>query len=173
MNGSGGGLHLSSLAVPSAAFVGSFSTPIFNAAPISGLGLTGGAVTFMFPTMGGLQSLTYPTGSFSNAAGSFAGLSGGPPGGGVMPLNGVLFICLFNGGGGGAAFGCGAMPGLNLVVPLGVAGVGGTTEFTGAAGLTAVGAPWTIGSAAVFTSTVMGFAHDPCCCSARGSSRSG
>ena len=165
VNGSGGGLHLSSLAIGAGAFMGAASTPVFNAAPLSGALLAGGTVTNMF-TIGGMIpiTLTYPTGSFSNAAGSFSGLSGGPPGGGVMPLNGFLFICLFAGGGGGGALGCGATvpsPAANIVIPLNVAGFGGTTARSGPVAVTVAGAPWTVGAASAFGSAVTGFVHGP------------
>ncbi len=161
LNGSGGAGHLSSLVLAQGDFVGTAATPVFNIAPISGLLVAGGVVTNMI-TIGGMFTITfaYPTGSASNATGSFVNLSAGPPGGGAMPLNGVLIICLFAGGGGGAANGCGNSPGSNLVVPLTPIGGGGSTFATAGVNITAVGAPWTIGTAAVQASTAMGFAHD-------------
>jgi len=84
-----------------------------------------------------------------NAAGTIMG------GGGAIPLVGVAKVCLFGT--------CPAPPPANLSVPLGVLGAGGAVFVTGMLGLnvTAVGAPWTIGTAAVGTLTQMGFVHGP------------
>ena len=158
VNGSGGGGHLSSFAIGANAFQGTASTPIFNNSPISGYLLAGGTMTRVFTIPPMLMfTFVYPTGSFSNAAGSFAGLSGGPTGGGAMPVNGILFICLFALGGG-----CDNNPGSNIVIPLGVVGAGGTTVRTGVGyNATVIGAPWTRGTATVGVSTIMGFVHGP------------
>jgi hypothetical protein len=69
--------------------------------------------------------------------------------GGLMPIAGVNKICLFGSG-------CGA--GVNLAVPISVVGgvTGGTDSVTVAVNVTVVGAPWTQGTAAVGTVTVMG-----------------
>jgi hypothetical protein len=80
-----------------------------------------------------------------NGAGSFA-----LPGGGPMAVLGAAKVCLFGPCSGAVA---------NLVVPLDVVGAGGTTYVSGAVNVTVVGAPWTTGTAAVGTSTVMGFVH--------------
>lgn len=74
------------------------------------------------------------------------------PGGGSMAIHGVSKVCLFGP--------CSA-PVANLEVPLDVVGVGGTTYVTGAVNVTVVGAPWTIGTAEIGTSTVMGYGHGP------------
>ncbi len=160
INGSGGGPHISDLDLAQGAFAGTAATPVFNASPISGLLVAGGTVTQMFMAMAATFTFVYPTGSASNATGSFGNISAGPPGGGVMALNGVVLVCLFAGGG-GAALGCGGTPASNLVVPLSPIGQGGSAFATAGVNITAFGAPWTIGTAAVQASTVMGFAHDP------------
>ena len=157
VNNSAGGLHLTTLHIGPGDFAGTGSAPVFNAGPISGLLLAGG--TTRNTGMGMTGTVVYPTGSASNMTGSFANLSGGAPSGGVMGLSGVLFVCLFAGGGGGAALGCGGFPASNLVVPLAPVGAGGATFATAGVNITAIGAPWTIGTAAVQASTVMGFAH--------------
>lgn len=85
--------------------------------------------------------------TFANAAGVLAP-------GGALALPGVAKVCLF------AA--CGAAPPSNLSVPLGVVGAGGTTvASSGAIAVTLVGAPWTLGTAAVGDLTTAGFAHGP------------
>jgi hypothetical protein len=74
-----------------------------------------------------------------------------------MPLRGVGLICFFDA--------CSASPSANLVVPLTVAGQGGTAYATGAVNVTAIGAPWTLATASVLQFngpvTEMGFAHGP------------
>ncbi len=159
VNGSGGGAHLNTLVLPAGAFVGSAATPVFNTSPISGLIVAGGVVTTMFMAMAATFTFVYPTGSASNLTGTFVNISAGPPGGGTMGLSGVVLVCLFAGGGGGAALGCGGGPGSNLIVPLGPIGAGGVAFATAGVNITAIGAPWTIGVAAIATSTAMGFAH--------------
>jgi hypothetical protein len=82
-----------------------------------------------------------------NGAGTIMG------GGGVIPLLGVAKVCLF-----GA---CPAFPVGNLSIPLNVVGAGGAHFVVGIVNLTAIGAPWTVGTAAVGSITQMGFAHGP------------
>jgi len=76
-----------------------------------------------------------------NLTGSFGGISGGPPGGGVMGLQGLAKICL--------PFGldCSVFIPLPLSPTTGGAGfgIGGTRTATGAVNLTFQDAPWTIG----------------------------
>ncbi len=83
----------------------------------------------------------------SNAAGTFA-----KPDPGSIGLFGVAKVCLFGPCSGATA---------NLVVPLAVVGVGGTTYATGAVNVTVVGAPWTSGTVTVGASTAHGFSHGP------------
>ncbi len=137
VNGSGGGVHLSSLTIPAGVFVGSASVVVYNAAPVSGHLLTG---------------------SVSNGGGSFAGLSNSANNTvGVMALSGVGIVCLFDA--------CSGFPGANLIVPLSVVGQGGTATATGLINITAIGAPWLKNTASVSIGatviTIMGFAHGP------------
>jgi hypothetical protein len=125
VNGSGAGGHLTSLALDAGVFQAEHLEIAFyvpTVFPIAGIGLT-----------------------FDNGAGSFAG-SGGAGFGGVMPLLGVMKICLHAMCGSAAA---------NLSVPLSI-GVSATRFGTGAVNLTVVGAPWTTGTAVVGTATRMG-----------------
>ena len=82
----------------------------------------------------------------TNGPAAFAGAGGGAFGG-VMPLHGVMKLCLFGP--------CSAA-GVNVDIPLSVVGKGGFVAATGAVTLTAVGAPWTTGTAVIGTHTVMG-----------------
>ena len=84
-----------------------------------------------------------------NGAGSFAG----GPLVGPMPLNGVMKACFF-------AY-CGSAPPANMLVPLTVAGVGGSATVSSLVNVTVSGAPWTVGTAALGTLTQMGFRHGP------------
>jgi hypothetical protein len=88
-----------------------------------------------------------------NGAGSFA-VSGGV-GGGTMPINGSAKLCLFNAGPGCTS----ALS--NLIVPLSVAGVGGSVVADAAVSITVTGAPWTTGTVGFGTLTAMGFVHGP------------
>lgn len=130
VNGSGGGVHVSSLGLPSG-FVSTTGlvTPITDpaAAPIEGLHLTA-----------------------ANGSGAFAETAMGALAG-VMPLVGVAKACLFAPCSGAIA---------NLSVPLSVAGAGGVLYASAAVQLTVTGAPWTTGTASMmnfyFTETRMG-----------------
>jgi hypothetical protein len=84
----------------------------------------------------------------ANEAGAFSG-SGNAGFGGIMPLNGVAKVCLYGT--------CAAAAG-NISIPLSVVGIGGSAFFKGFPNLTVKGAPWTTGTAAVGTVTVMGSA---------------
>jgi hypothetical protein len=95
-----------------------------------------------------------------NGAGVFAGA----PLNGVMALGGNLRVCLFAT--------CGAFP-ANLRVPLSVVGVGGFHSIANAVNETVVGAPWTVGMAAVGTITQMGFQHGPASLASSTASASG
>jgi hypothetical protein len=150
-NGSLGGLHLSSFTLAPGAIQGAATTPVDCCAPVSGLVLAGGTYTIHLAVPNS-AALVFPTGSASNGAGSFAGLSGGS-GGGVMPLSGVGLVCLFDA--------CSGSPSANVVVPLTPVGQGGTVLYDGAVDTTVIGAPWMAGTAAIGTVTAMGFAHGP------------
>jgi hypothetical protein len=155
VNGSGGGLHVTQFQLAGGTFQAFAQTPVPNAAPISGLLFAGGTVTAMTHlAVPKSVNLTFniPTGSVSNSPGAFGGLSAGG-GGGVMPINGVAVVCLFDV--------CSGAPSANLVVPLGPIGQGGTVTASGAVNITAIGAPWVGGTVAIGTVTGMGFAHGP------------
>jgi hypothetical protein len=128
VNGSGGGLHVQSLALADGAVSGGpLLIPLTDpaVAPIS-------AVRF----------------EMANEAGSVVE-SGGVLGG-VIPLGGDLRYCLF-----GSSNAC-TDPIANLVVPLDPVGVGGFAVAEGPALATIFGAPWTTATAAVGTITRMG-----------------
>lgn len=132
---------------------------------ISTVGLTGSA--------GGVNQLTLPATLFStahfvldvtdpaaapiaglqltekNAAGTFTGV--GANLGGKMPLVGVNKVCLFAS--------CAAPPPANLVVPINVVGNAGAATVSTLVNITALGAPWTAGTAAVGTVKMTGFNH--------------
>jgi hypothetical protein len=151
VNGSGIGLHVTSFNLAGGTFLTQASTVVPNAAPISGLLFAGGAYSIHLAVPKSAAVLI-PTGSVSNAPGAFGGLSAGG-GGGVMPINGVAVVCLFDA--------CSGAPSANLAVPLTPVGQGGTVFAQGAVNITAIGAPWVGGTAAVGTVTAMGFAHGP------------
>ena len=150
VNGSGGGIHLSSLALAGGSFGPSTVT-------FPGLSL---------PTVTGISSLRLTLAQ--NLTGSFSGISGGPPGGGPMGISGIAKICLIFGGPGCIA---------NVPFPLtptgGGAGfgIGGTRTATGSVNFTLQDAPWTIGQPGMTihtpASTISvptlpgGFAHGP------------
>ena len=81
-----------------------------------------------------------------NGAGSFSF-----PGGGVMPVVGVTKVCLFAP--------CLSSPPANLVVPLTPVGQGGAATVSTLVQITAIGAPWTTGTAAVGTVAIAGMRH--------------
>ena len=103
-----------------------------------------------------------------NLAGSFTGISGGPPGGGAMGVSGIAKICLSI-----------ATPACIAHVPFPFAptaggagfGIGGTRTVSGPVRLTLKDAPWTIGQptmtihspASSISTPVLpgGFAHGP------------
>jgi hypothetical protein len=105
-----------------------------------------------------------------NLSGSFGGISGGPPGGGSMGLQGIAKLCFFQPGTCNAGI---FVP----LTPVGGAGfgIGGTRTVTGGIGgvigLTLQDAPWTIGQPVTTihtpNSTIStpalpgGFAHGP------------
>jgi hypothetical protein len=127
--------------------------------PLASLGLPAG-----FLSGHALQPVTDPAAApvkgleldVANAAGSFVRAGGIAPLGGAMALPGSLKVCLFAP--------CAAAV-ANLVVPLTVAGVGGTVYQTGNVNLTIAGAPWTTGTATFMrfsdTVTITGSAQGP------------
>jgi len=126
INGSGAGGHLTSLAIDAGVFQAEYlEVPIVD--------------PDLFPLVGVLLTV-------DNQAGSFAG-SGGAGFGGVMPLLGLMRLCIH-------LFPCSSAA-VNLSVPLS-AGQSATRFFSGAINLTVVGAPWTTGTAAVGAATMMG-----------------
>jgi hypothetical protein len=128
VNGSGGPGHLTNLQIPASPF----ATTGFVAA------ITDPAV---FPIAGIVATA-------HNGPGSFSG-SGGAGFGGSMSILGAAKVCLY-----GA---CGSTSNIaNLTVPLSVVGVGGVATAAGAVNATVIGAPWTTGTAAVGSITVMG-----------------
>ena len=152
VNGSGGGVNISSLHFPAGAVAGTASI-VAGAAPISGIVLAGGTSLVMIH-LGNPYSFTIsqnaPVGSLSNASGSFGG---GPSLNGSMPLNGVAIVCLFQP--------CDGQPAANLVVPLTPVGQGGTASAQGLVSITVFGAPWTTGMVSIEGSVATGFAHGP------------
>jgi hypothetical protein len=102
-----------------------------------------------------------------NLSGSFGAISGGPPGGGPMGLQGLAKICLPFG------LNCSAYVPFPLTPTTGGAGfgIGGTRTVTGAVDLTLQNAPWTIGQPTMTLHTAAstisvptlpgGFAHGP------------
>lgn len=91
-----------------------------------------------FPIAGIQATVANDDASFAREDGKF---------GGIMPLIGVNKVCLF------AA--CTSAVS-NLSVPVSVVGLGGAAAVTGAVNLTVIGAPWTQGTAAVGTISIMG-----------------
>jgi hypothetical protein len=147
LNGSGGDLHLGALSLPPGIASGSaelvFTDPASD--PIDGLLV-----------------------AVANAAGSFAPTAGGF--GGVMPLPGLLRLCLFGTCDSAVA---------NLSVPLTPVGAGGTLVVATGMGnfLTVTGAPWTTGTVTPVptfpTITGMGFRHGPASASSSTAANSG
>ena len=85
----------------------------------------------------------------SNKPGMFAVSAGHLAG--QMGLNGVNKVCLFAS--------CSGQPPANLTVPVTPVGVGGSVAVSTAVNITAIGAPWTTGTASVGTISIQGFAH--------------
>lgn len=131
VNGSGGGVSVASLALGANAIGGTTLVPITDpgADPITGVRATVG-----------------------NAPGTL--VSSGGSLGGVLPLAGVVKVCIFGQGG------CDS-PAANLSVPLTPIGAGGLATAMGVVNVSVFGAPWTAGTAAVGTTTRMGYALGP------------
>ena len=82
-----------------------------------------------------------------NAAANFASATGHL--GGQMALLGLSKVCLF--------LTCAAPPPSNLSVPFDPAGAGGSATVSTLVSITAIGAPWTTGTASVGTVSIAGF----------------
>ncbi len=146
VNASGGGIHLTSLALPGGSFGPS-------------------TVTAPWPAVNSVNSLVLTL--TQNLSGSFSGISGGPPGGGAMGLSGIAKVCLLF-----APCPYANIP-LPLTPTAGGAGfgIGGTRTTPGAVAVTLQHAPWTIGQPVMtihtpnsnVTSPLLpaGFAHGP------------
>jgi len=126
---SGSGVHLTAAALPGNTFVTQgFVLPVTDPEvfPIRGIQFTA-----------------------ANRSGSFA--EGGRLHG-VMPLVGIMKVCLFGPCSEAVA---------NMRLPLSVVGQGGAAFVQAAVNLTVVGAPWTTGTAPVGASSVRGSARGP------------
>ena len=129
VNGSGPGSHINTLSLPASPFA-----TVGVVIPIS-------------------DPAAFPIKGFKLTAHNGAGAFGGAPLGGVMPIAGVMKVCLFAS--------CNAGPPANMIVPLTVVGAGGAATVATLVNITAIGAPWTTGTAAVGTLTINGFRHGP------------
>jgi hypothetical protein len=142
-----GSFHLLSLLLPAGAF-----GPITTSLPVTGCCVSTNSVVFT---------------GVGNLAGSFTGISGGPPGGGTMGVSGIAKVCLIFAS---CSFAYVPFP---LAPTAGGAGfgIGGTATFPGNVAITMVNAPWTIGQPTMTihspNSTISipvlpgGFAHGP------------
>jgi len=147
VNGSAGGVHLSTLALGGGTF-----GPITTSIPLTANG-TINSVVFT-----GIDNLT----------GTFTGISGGPPGGGPMGLSGIAKIC---------GLGFASCQYSNISIPLASTpggagfGIGGTVTVPGIVAVTMQHAAWTIGQPVLtlhtpnsnYTTPALpgGFAHGP------------
>jgi len=146
VNGSAGGLHLSTLALGGGTF-----GPITTSIPLT--------------TPSTINSVIFT--GINNLTGTFTGISGGPPGGGPMGLSGIAKICI-----GFAPCSYAAVP-IPLSPTSGGAGfgIGGTASVPGAVSLTLQHNPWTVGQPVMTIHTANtnnttpvlpgGFAHGP------------
>jgi hypothetical protein len=146
--------------------VANFTPAPGDADHLSTLALNGGtfAVTTLAAQFPNPYPYTYGTGlpdvsfrGFSNQSALFAGLSGGPPGGGVMPLNGVVRLCDIGQFYPGNNPACTPSAGRIQDVPLSRVGLGGTQTVRGGLNLTLFHNPWTIGTT---TENPPGFVHN-------------
>jgi hypothetical protein len=114
-----GSLHLLSLRLPS----GAFGPSTVTSSRVPGTGISSLRFTLA-----------------QNLSGSFAGISGEPPGGGPMGLSGIAKVCMFSSD-------CSGYIPLPLTPTAGGAGfgIGGTATFPGPVAITMQNAPWTIG----------------------------
>jgi len=137
VNGSGPGGHVASLSLPAGA-----------------IATNGLSVAVTDPSVAPIEGLRI---SAANGAGTFAETAMGRLGGAV-PLQGISKVCLFGPCTNAVA---------NLDIPLSVIGAGGRNVATGYLDVTVEGAPWTTGTAVLFTpfgagfETRMGFARGP------------
>ena len=146
VNGSAGGLHLSTLALGGGTF-----GPITTSIPLT--------------TPSTINSVIFT--GINNLTGTFTGLSGGPPGGGPMGLSGVAKICI---GFAPCQYAAVSVP-LSPTTGGAGFGIGGTVSIPGAVALTMQHAPWTVGQPVMTlhtpntnnTTPVLpgGFAHGP------------
>jgi hypothetical protein len=142
-----GSLHLLSLNLPS----GAFGPSTVTSTRVSGTGIS--ALRFTLA---------------QNLSGSFAGISGGPPGGGPMGLSGIAKVCMFS-------TDCTGYFSVPLTPTAGGAGfgIGGMRTAPGPVNITMQHAPWTIGQPTMTLHTPSsnirtpwipipgGFAHGP------------
>jgi len=137
INGAAGGVgHIDTLSIPASPFnVTGFILPVTDpaAGPIKGLVLTA-----------------------HNGAAVTPNPFSGSPLHGPMAIIGFTKVCLF-----AACDNTTTPPPANLQVPLNNAGVGGGIAVSTLVNLTALGAPWTVGTAAVGTLSIQGFQHGP------------
>jgi hypothetical protein len=145
VNASAGGVHLNSLFLAGGTF-----GPLTTSIPLT--------------TPSTINSVIFT--GINNLTGTFTGISGGPPGGGLMGLQGVAKICL---GFASCAYSAVVVP----LTPSGGAGlgIGGTQTVPGAVALTMQHNPWTVGQPVMtihtpnttFSVPVLpgGFAHGP------------
>jgi hypothetical protein len=138
-----------------------------GSAHLLSLSLAGGTFGPASTTIDGYDDLRFS--NVVNLSGVFTGISGGPPGGGTMGLDGVAKICLIFGP---CDIGFVRLPLAATGTPLVGLGIGGTqVSSTGAVNFTAQHAPWTIGQPVMTlhtpNSTISipvlpgGFAHGP------------
>jgi hypothetical protein len=142
-----GANHLASLALPAGVF-----GPLTTSLPGTSWG--GSTNSIIFTGVG-------------NLAGSFSGISGGPPGGGTMGLSGLAKICLIFAS---CQYSSVTIP-LTPTTGVGGFGVGGLQVFPGAVAVSMLNAPWTVGqpvltfhtaNSTISTPTLPGgFAHGP------------
>jgi hypothetical protein len=132
------------------------------------LGLAGGSFGPASTILSGYDDLRFT--SVVNSSGVFTGISGGPPGGGAMGLNGIAKICLVMSGP-DCEYGFVPLPLAATGTPPAGLGIGSTQTVSGAINMTAQHAPWTIGQPVLTihtpNSTITtpslpgGFAHGP------------
>ena len=146
VNGSAGGIHLTTLALGGGGF-----GPITTSIPVT--------------TPSTINSVIFT--GINNLTGTFTGISGGPPGGGPMGLSGIAKICI---GFAPCAYAAVSVP-LSPTTGGAGFGIGGTVTIPGAVAITMQHAPWTVGQPVMtlhtpntsITTPVLpgGFAHGP------------
>jgi hypothetical protein len=159
VNGSAGGVHLTTLALGGGIF-----GPITTSIPLT--------------SNSTLNSVVFT--GMNNLTGTFTGISGGPPGGGPMGLSGIAKIC---------GLGFASCQYANISIPLAATpggagfGIGGTVTATGAVAITMQNASWTVGQPVMTIHTANstisipalpgGFAHGPASLTSSTAQRSG